>query len=101
MSNSRSYPLPQNATNPQSIASSIDGKYLATANSNSSSVKFFNATSLSQALSQSLPANSSYCVGIAFASNSAYVLTANYDSNDVSVVPLLLGAVSEGDAGDG
>ena len=87
--------------NPQSIASSLNGNYLAVANSNSSSVTFFNATggTLQQPATSSLPPNSTYCVSITFSTSGTYTLTANLYSNDVSLIPVLLGS-SQGD-GDG
>jgi WD40 repeat protein len=91
--NSVSYPLPNGAAYPLSLAT--QGTYLATANSATDSVTVFAVQGdvLSNAVSYYLPANSTNCVSIALspvASNgNVYMVTANKGSNDISLFTLV------------
>ena len=106
LSEGQSYPLPEGAHNPVSIAASSNGAYLATANSDSNSFTLFPLKdgTLGKGTSYSLPQNSTHCVSISFAPNNGsngaqHIATANAESADVTVGTLLTGN-SDGSSND-
>jgi 6-phosphogluconolactonase (cycloisomerase 2 family) len=85
-----SYPIPSSQW-PNSLAFSPDGTYLATANGGSNNVTLFTVSegTLSQAITYSLPSNSSAPTAIAFSPNGLYLATANSGSKDITIFKVL------------
>lgn len=105
LSNPQTYKLPLGAFNPQALAVSPNGDYLALTSGGNKIVVFpLNDGVLGTGSTIALPANSTNPVAVAFTSvlngRETYVASANYRSSDVAVAPLFGGVgVGDGDSG--